>query len=379
MTAGRPAAGSSRSGSSLEDRLACRLADRVLVDTDAHAEHFATELATPRSKLRRLWVGADDDVMRPRPEVAHDDFRVFVYASFIPLHGLEHVVRAAAILEQRGEPVKIDLVGSGDTESSVRALVQQLGVRSITFVGRRPYDELPEWMARSDLCLGIFGTSPKARRVIPNKVFDALACERAVLTGDTPAVRELLRPGDHVWVCRPGDPEALADAIVTLRDDDLRRAIAARGHARFRETASLDALARDLAAIVGELLLTAEKDAPEPRGGDTVSTEVPHTTSEHAPTAHPTTTPQLGSGTAARCNRLGGRHVLDVPTVGHVRHAPLERPSATMAANRRAVPAPASGRGLVGSPHRRTRGRPQPGVDPGRRIPRTDGSGGRLC
>ena len=84
----------------LEDRLACRLADRVLVDTDAHAEHFATELATPRSKLRRLWVGADDDVMRPRPEVRHDDFRVFVYASFIPLHGLEHVVRAAAILER---------------------------------------------------------------------------------------------------------------------------------------------------------------------------------------------------------------------------------------------------------------------------------------
>ncbi len=185
--------------------------------------------------------------------MAHDDFRVFVYASFIPLHGLEHVVRAAAILEERGEPVKIDLVGAGNTASSVRAMAEQLGVHSITFVGRRPYDELPEWMARSDLCLGIFGTSPKARRVIPNKVFDALACAPRVLTGDTPAVRELLRPGEEVWVCRPGEPEALADAIVTLRDDDLRRAIAERGHARFRETASLDALARDLAAIVGEL------------------------------------------------------------------------------------------------------------------------------
>jgi glycosyltransferase involved in cell wall biosynthesis len=162
-------------------------------------------------------------------------------------------VRAAAVLEERGEPVTIDLVGSGDTERSVRSLVQQLDVRCITFVGRRPYNELPGFIARSDLCLGIFGTSPKARRVIPNKVFDALACGRAVVTGDTPAVRELLRPGDEVWVCRPGDPEALAEAIVTLRDDDLRRAIAARGHARFRQTASLDALARDLAAIVGEL------------------------------------------------------------------------------------------------------------------------------
>ena len=64
-----------------------------------------------------------------------------------------------------------------------------------------------------------------------------------------------MRPGTDVWVCPPGDPVALADAIVTLRrDDDLRRSIAARGHARFRETASLDALARDLAGIVGELV-----------------------------------------------------------------------------------------------------------------------------
>jgi glycosyltransferase involved in cell wall biosynthesis len=237
----------------LEDRLACRWADRVLVDTEAHGDLFVSELATPRSKLRRLWVGADDDVMRPRPEERHDEFRVFVYASFIPLHGLEHVVRAAAILEERNEPVTFDLLGSGDTESSVHRLTRQLGVHSIRFVGRRPYEELPEWIARSDLCLGIFGTSPKARRVIPNKVFDALACQRAVVTGDTPAVRELLSPGDDVWVCPPGDPDALADAIVTLRDDDLRHAIAGRGHARFRETASVDVLSRDLATIVGEL------------------------------------------------------------------------------------------------------------------------------
>jgi glycosyltransferase involved in cell wall biosynthesis len=239
----------------LEDRLACRWADRVLVDTDAHGEHFVTDLGAPRAEVRRLWVGADDDVMRPLPQVAHDDFRVFLYASFIPLHGLEHVVRAAAILEERGESMQIDVVGSGDTEPSVRALAERLGVRSVGFVGRRPYHELPEWMARSDLCLGIFGTSPKARRVIPNKVFDALACARAVITGDSPAVRELLRPGTDVWVCPRGDPEALADAVVTLRhDSDLRRSIATAGHDRFREAASLDALARDLAAIVGELV-----------------------------------------------------------------------------------------------------------------------------
>ena len=60
-------------------------------------------------------------------------------------------------------------------------------------------------------------------------------------------------PATTFGYARPATQTALADAIVTLRDDDLRRAIAERGHARFRETASLDALAHDLAAIVGEL------------------------------------------------------------------------------------------------------------------------------
>ncbi len=238
----------------LEDRWSCRAADVVLVDTDAHADHFVTDLGAARHKLRRLWVGADDDIMRPRAPIEHDGFRVFVYASFIPLHGLEHVVRAAAHLEQRGAPVRIDVVGGGDTEPEIRALAAQLGVQSVRFAGRRPYDELPEWMAGSDLCLGIFGTSPKAQRVIPNKVYDALACARPVLTADTPAVRELLRPGVEVGVCPPGDPVALADAIAGLRrDGELREGLATLGHARFVEAASLNSLADDLAAIVGEL------------------------------------------------------------------------------------------------------------------------------
>ncbi len=248
-----------------EDEWSCRFADVVLVDTDAHADHFAADLGVPRRKLRRLWVGADDDVMRPRPFVEHEGFRVVVYASFIPLHGLEHVVRAAAILEARGEPVAIDVIGSGATERDIRALADQLGVRGISFLGRRSLEELPEWMARGDLCLGIFGTSPKAGRVIPNKVFDALACERPVLTADTPAVRELLRPGTDVWGCTPGDPVAIADAIHALRfDDDLRKAIAVAGHDRYARRASLDVLTADLAAIVREMLRDRRETRPAP-------------------------------------------------------------------------------------------------------------------
>ena len=218
------------------------------------ASTSSTDLALPRSKLRRLWVGADDDVMQPRSVEPHEGFRVFVYASFIPLHGLEHVVRAAALLEARGVEVTIDIVGDGDTATSVHRLAAELGVHSVRFLGRRPYAELPDLMAQADVCLGIFGTSAKAQRVIPNKVYDALACARPVITADTPAIRELLRPDEEVIVCPPGDPGAPRRRDRPLPwDDALRSSIAARGHARFRETREHRRALPGPRAIVNEL------------------------------------------------------------------------------------------------------------------------------
>ena len=247
-----PAASRARVMRSLwEDRLACRLATTVVLDTAAHIDYFGSAFGLPAGKMRQVWVGADDDVMRPAPLPTGPDFRVFVYASFIPLHGLESVVRAAHLLERAGDPVPIDIVGTGATAPTVRQLAERLGVRSVTFLGARPYAELPSLMAASHVCLGIFGTSPKAARVIPNKVFDALAIARPVVTADTPAAREAFTHRHDAWLCPPGDAAALAEALRVLRADDaLRRDIADRGHELFLRQFSLEAVSRSLAALV---------------------------------------------------------------------------------------------------------------------------------
>jgi glycosyltransferase involved in cell wall biosynthesis len=248
---GSPRARSNR----FQDRIACAFATRVVCDTDTHADYFATRVGVARRKLRRVWVGADDDVMRHTPFRDTGEFRVFVYASFIPLHGLEHVVRAAHALDQAGEDVRIDVVGAGATEAAVKALAAELRVRNLRFLGRLAYDHLPREMAASDVCLGVFGTSPKSQRVIPNKVFDALSVGRPVVTADTPAVREVLTHGETAWLCPAGDPDALAGALLALRADvEIRRRLSERGHELFTRRFSIDALADDVARIVLEVL-----------------------------------------------------------------------------------------------------------------------------
>jgi glycosyltransferase involved in cell wall biosynthesis len=243
------------------DKTGCRAADRVLLETEEQISYFVDTFGVPRSRFRRLWLGADDEIMR-RPASGspgmwwpRDAFTVFFYGRFSPLHGVEHIIQAAALLEQRADPVQFVFVGAGQTYQMSRDLVTKLGLSTVTFLESVPYAQLAPMMAEADVCLGSFGTTARARRVIPNKVFDALAVGRPVVTADTPGSREALTHGRHAWLCHAGDAEALADAIGYLkREPELRRRLAEEGHRLFEQRFSLEAMTRDLTGIIGELV-----------------------------------------------------------------------------------------------------------------------------
>jgi glycosyltransferase involved in cell wall biosynthesis len=250
---GRPPWGLGSMHLRLDDWMAMHMADYVLVDTQAHGRYFAEKFGVPPEAFRQVWVGADDDLLGPIERPPSDKFIVFFYGNFNPLQGVEHIVRAAHLLEGAGERMTFRIMGEGQTHREVRRLTHRLGVRTIEFWPGRPYRELGPIMATSDVCLGIFGTSGQARRVVPNKVFDALAMARPVVTGDTPAAREALEHGTHAWLCPTGSPEALASALGTLRQDpDLRDRLAQAGHERFSSTYSLAAISRRIAEVVVE-------------------------------------------------------------------------------------------------------------------------------
>src|SRR6185295_12985709 len=107
------------------------------------------------------------------------------------------------------------------------------------------YEQLAGELHRAGCALGIFGTSAKALRVIPNKAFQALACGTPLVTADTPAARELLVDGESALLVPPGDPEVLAGALVRLCDDgELAARIGDGGLAAYREHASEEVLGR---------------------------------------------------------------------------------------------------------------------------------------
>lgn len=193
-------------------------ADRVLADTPAHADYFARTLGAARDRLAVVYVGAEASVFTPQPLTDRTGpTEVLFYGSFIPLQGPGVVVEAARLY--RGTPVKWTLLGDGPLRKACER--QAAGLDNVFFEDWLPYGELPARIARADILLGVFGTTPKAERVIPNKVFQALASGRAVVTRSAKAYPpQLANAADSglAWV-EAGDAQALAAQVATLAAD----------------------------------------------------------------------------------------------------------------------------------------------------------------
>jgi len=252
--------GGLRAGACLTlDRQACLLADRVLVDTDAALARFAEHLELPPTRLARVYQGQDDRVFRPEPGVPAGSppgaaVEVLFAGTYVPLQGVETILEAAAQL--RDCPVRFTLVGDGQARRAMVTRARKLGLTTLRFVHEwQPAPALASWIHRSDICLGIFGAGPKAESVIPLKAVAALAVGRALVTGDTPAARELLVHGENAWLVPPADPAALAAAIRTLAGRrELREALGARGRRIYLAHLSPPALGHALRGVLEALV-----------------------------------------------------------------------------------------------------------------------------
>lgn len=223
------------------DRLACRLADTVLVDTPPGAEFLSQLSGSPVSKFRVLWVGAEEKIFHPLA-VKADPRTVLFYGTYIPLHGIETIIRAAKLLEPEG--LRFRLIGRGQKRQEIESLVREMAVGNVELTEPVSLKSLRLEIARAGICLGIFGTTPKASRVIPNKVYQAVAMARPVITADSPAIRTAFDPTE-VKTVPAGDPEKLAAAIQRLTANPVAvTRLASAGHTKFKCKYSLEALSK---------------------------------------------------------------------------------------------------------------------------------------
>lgn len=198
------------------DRAALRAADVIVLDTPEHAAMVPKELA---DRALVVPVGAPTPWFESRAQPAGGPMRVVFFGLFTPLQGAPTIGRALRELAD-WEDIEFTMIGSGQDLSSTR--VAAAVNKQVTWYDWVDSADLPAIVGSHHICLGIFGTGPKALRVVPNKVYQGAAAGCAVITSDTRPQRSML--GEAALYVPAGDAEALATVLRRLADDPVELA-----------------------------------------------------------------------------------------------------------------------------------------------------------
>jgi len=233
------------------DKISMSVADVVLFDTNEHIKYVTKEFNLPKEKFERIFIGADTDIFFPVDDNGKDDdkFKVLFYGTFIPLQGVEYIIKAAKELENEKDILFI-MIGNGQEKKKALSIAKELNVNNISFLDSYSQPRLSDEIAKADVCLGIFGDTEKARRVIPNKVFECVAMKRTVITADTLAARELFKDNEVVFV-KISDSKAIAEAILKLKKDKtMAKIIAENGYKKFLSETTIKKLGYQLLNMI---------------------------------------------------------------------------------------------------------------------------------
>jgi glycosyltransferase involved in cell wall biosynthesis len=136
------------------------------------------------------------------------DGPVALYVGNVERHkGAVDLARAFASRDLLGAAARLYVVGDGAALAECRQITGAAGA-AVTFVGARPHDEIPAWLAACDVLV-----LPSWNEGTPNVVLEALACGRRVVAtavGGTPDVVTCEAAGVLV---PPRDPDALVHAL----------------------------------------------------------------------------------------------------------------------------------------------------------------------
>ena len=250
--------------------LLMRDASRIITVSDYTVRRLAQEHPGSGKKIRRVYNGLD---LKPWREASQGQpagigsRRIYSIGRLIEKKGFDDLIRASALLRDRGVAHTVHIVGGGPMEDELRALITELGLAdSVHLEGEWDQDRIIDALAKEAHVFALACVTEKDGGMdnLPTVLMEAMAVGLPCVSTRLAGVPEMVLEGETGLLSNEREPAMFAANLERLlNDDELCRTYGANGFRlaadRFDQTATSQAMQRALVSggdvrIDGQLL-----------------------------------------------------------------------------------------------------------------------------
>ena len=209
----------------LRERINYYLATRIICVTEGIKSELGknydikSEICTviPNGVNTNLSRPMDKNVCRKKLGLVEDCFYLGFVGSFRAWQGLATLINAIRVVKDRGlDSIRCVLVGDGESMNYLKDTVNRYGLhQEIAFAGAIKHEEVSAFINAFDVCLAPFKRERNEKiGLSPLKLYEYLACARAVIASRVGGVSEVVEDGNCGYLFEPDDAEDLASKII---------------------------------------------------------------------------------------------------------------------------------------------------------------------
>jgi glycosyltransferase involved in cell wall biosynthesis len=232
--------------------------DRWVVLSERNRELLAASRGPARGRISVIFPGLPDERFRELPDAFTARHQIALDPGAIAIGTFgrlsqqkrhDVLIEAVAIASQQLPDLKLVIVGEGELEPETRRLAEERIPGQVTFTGYR--SDAIEMLPAFD----IFAMSSDFEG-LPFALLEAMAAGRPIVTTDVQGAGEAVRNGREGLVVPRRDPEALAEALLTLaRDRELATRLGGAARERFLAEFTANQMLDRMEALYLELLV----------------------------------------------------------------------------------------------------------------------------
>lgn len=219
-----------------------RAAAGVVTVSHANSRYITATFGVAGGRIHVIPCGVDTAWFTPRPE-AGDTPLIVCVARLREVKQLDLLLRACAILRDRGTVFRCRIVGEGPERAALERLRQELQLgTAVALPGAAEQNEVRRWWQQASVAALSSRTEG-----MPVSLMEAAACGVPAVAPAVGGIPELIADGVTGFVTLPGDAQALAGALhdVLVKEPlraRMRIAARRRAEARFSRASQVDRL-----------------------------------------------------------------------------------------------------------------------------------------